>query len=110
MGKFVLVTRKNGRYQFDLVNRNGHSILHKDGYHSKASALNGIASVKKNAENDNNYKRKKTKDAALVFTLAATNGKVIGTSERYENPDVMEKIIMQVKKIAPSSAIDDLTK
>ncbi|MBK8952667.1 MAG: YegP family protein [Chitinophagaceae bacterium] len=46
----------------------------------------------------------------MVFTLAATNGKVIGTSERYENPDVMEKIIMQVKKIAPSSAIDDLTK
>ena len=49
MGKFVVSTRKNGEFQFNLKAGNGQGILASEGYSSKASCLNGIESVKKNS-------------------------------------------------------------
>lgn len=47
MGKFVVSTRKNGEFQFNLKAGNGQGILASEGYSSKASCLNGIESVKR---------------------------------------------------------------
>ena len=49
MGKFVVSTRKNGEFQFNLKAGNGQGILASEGYSAKASCLNGIESVKKNS-------------------------------------------------------------
>ena len=49
MGKFVISTRKNGEFQFNLKAGNGQIILSSEGYKTKASCENGIASVKNNA-------------------------------------------------------------
>ena len=49
MGKFVVTVRKDGEFQFNLMATNGQVILTSQGYASKASCLNGIESVKKNA-------------------------------------------------------------
>ena len=49
MGKFVISTRTNGDYQFNLKAGNGEIIASSQGYASKASALNGIESVRTNA-------------------------------------------------------------
>jgi len=48
-GKFVLKKSANGKYHFNLVATNGQIIATSEMYERKASALNGIDSVKKNA-------------------------------------------------------------
>ena len=47
--KFELYTDKRGNYRFRLKAANGKIIAVSEGYTSKASCLNGIDSVRKNA-------------------------------------------------------------
>ena len=47
--KFVLKKGSTGKFHFNLVATNGQVIATSEAYESKASALNGIESVKKNA-------------------------------------------------------------
>jgi uncharacterized protein len=47
--KFVLKQGSTGKYHFNLVATNGQVIASSESYESKASALNGIESVKRNA-------------------------------------------------------------
>ena len=51
-GKFELKKSKNDKYFFNLLAGNGQIILTSEMYESKASATNGIESVKKNAADD----------------------------------------------------------
>lgn len=48
-GKFVITKDKKGEYRFALKAGNGETIAISEGYVAKASALNGIESVRKNA-------------------------------------------------------------
>ncbi len=48
-GKFELWTDKGGDWRFNLKAANGQVIATSQGYSSKASALNGIESVRTNA-------------------------------------------------------------
>lgn len=48
-GKFELYKDKGGQYRFNLKAGNGEVIASSEGYASKASAKNGIESVKANA-------------------------------------------------------------
>ncbi len=55
--KFVLYTDKKGETRFRLHARNGRNILAcGEGYTTKAAALNGIESVKANADSEVSYK------------------------------------------------------
>jgi len=47
--KFVLKKGTTGKFHFNLVATNGQVIASSESYESKAAALNGIDSVKKNA-------------------------------------------------------------
>ena len=47
--KFEVYTDKAGEFRFRLKARNGEIIAASEGYKKKASCLNGIESVKKNA-------------------------------------------------------------
>lgn len=47
--KFEMYTDKAGEYRFRLKARNGEIIAVSEGYKAKASCLNGIESVRKNA-------------------------------------------------------------
>jgi uncharacterized protein YegP (UPF0339 family) len=48
-GKFEIYKDKAGEFRFRLKAGNGEVIATGEGYKTKASALNGIESVKKNA-------------------------------------------------------------
>ncbi|MEP6852097.1 MAG: YegP family protein [bacterium] len=48
-GKFVLEDSPQGKYHFNLKASNGEIIATSEVYNSKASALNGIDSVRTNA-------------------------------------------------------------
>lgn len=47
--KFEVYTDKAGEYRFRLKARNGEIIATSEGYKAKASCMNGIESVRKNA-------------------------------------------------------------
>ncbi|MBT9605694.1 MULTISPECIES: DUF1508 domain-containing protein [unclassified Microbacterium] len=51
-GKYELYSDKAGKFRFRLKAGNGQVIASSEAYESKASALNGIASVKANADSD----------------------------------------------------------
>lgn len=109
MGKFVVSLRKNGEFQFNLKAGNGQVILSSEGYTSKAGCMNGIESVKKNAQDDARFDRKESSNGKSFFNLTATNGQIIGKSEMYESVAARDNGIESVKKNAPDAGMDDQT-
>ncbi len=107
MGKFVITTRKNGEYQFNLKANNGQTILSSEGYKAKSGCVNGIESVKKNSQDDARFERKVSSSGKPYFNLKATNGQIIGSSEMYESESGRDNGIKSVKENAPDAATDD---
>ncbi|GAB3641951.1 YegP family protein [Spirosoma arcticum] len=106
MGKFVISTRKNGEFQFNLKAGNGQVILTSEGYSSQSGCTNGVESVKKNAPDDARYERTTTNAGKFRFNLKAANGQVIGSSETYESESGRENGIESVKKNAPDAEVE----
>lgn len=109
MGKFVITTRKNGEFQFNLKATNGQTILSSEGYTTKAACLNGVESVKKNGPVEARYETKTAANGKFHFNLKATNGQVIGSSQMYASERTMKNGIASVMKNAPESPVVDLT-
>lgn len=108
-GKFELYKDKAGEFRFRLKAGNGQIILASEGYKQRASAENGIESVRKNAPDDARHERSETKNGKYRFNLKSTNGQVIGTSESYESSSSRDKGIESVKNNAPGAKVEDLT-
>lgn len=109
MGKFVITTRSNGEFQFNLQAGNGQTILSSEGYVAKTSCLNGIESVRKNSAEDSRFERKESSNGKWYFNLKATNGQVIGSSQMYESEAGRDNGIESVKNNAPEATVDDQT-
>jgi uncharacterized protein YegP (UPF0339 family) len=108
-GKFELKKSKNDKYFFSLLAGNGQKILASEMYETKASAVNGIESVKKNAPDDGRYERLVGKDGSPYFNLKAGNSQVIGVSEMYSSASARDNGIESCKTNAPGAATTDLT-
>ena len=106
-GKFEIKTAKNGEFIFNLKAGNGQVILTSEMYKAKASALNGIASVKKNAPDDARYEKKKSTNGKHYFVLKAGNHEIIGTSEMYNDEAGRDNGIASVKTNAPDAEVVD---
>ncbi|MDR7370133.1 YegP family protein [Flavobacterium aquidurense] len=109
MGKFALTKRANGEFQFNLKAGNGQTILSSEGYTTKAACINGIESVKINSQDDNKFDKKESSNGKPYFTLKASNGQIIGSSEMYESTSARDNGIESVKTNAPEATIDDQT-
>ncbi|MBK8581924.1 MAG: YegP family protein [Flavobacteriales bacterium] len=107
MATFELYTDKAGEFRFRLKAGNGENILASEGYKAKASATNGIESVKKNASDDANYECKST-NAGHSFNLLAGNKQVIGTSQVYSSESSRDNGIESVKKNAPGAEVKEV--
>ena len=104
MGKFVVRQTPTG-IKFDLKAGNGQVILTSEVYTTKAACLNGVESVKKNAQEDARFEKLESKNGKPYFNLKATNGQVIGTSELYESVAARDNGIESVKKNAPDAEV-----
>lgn len=109
MGKFIISTRTNGEFQFNLKADNGQTILSSEGYSSRAACNNGVESVKKNSQSQNNFERLVAKNGKHYFNLKAGNGQVIGTSQMYESEDGMVNGLASVLKNAHNADVVDET-
>ena len=106
--EFQVKTGKDAQFYFNLTAKNGQVILSSEGYKAKESCENGIASVKKNSQEDKRYDRKTSKDGQFFFELTATNGQGVGKSELYKTKESMENGINSVKTNAPLAGINYL--
>jgi uncharacterized protein YegP (UPF0339 family) len=103
----VFKSSANNEYYYRLRSINGEIILNGEGYKSKQSCFDGIASVKVNAPIDSRYARKDAPN--YTFNLKAANGEIIGRSETYSTSSARENGISAVKRDAPGAPIEDLT-
>ena len=109
-GKFEIKRAKDGQFYFNLLAGNGEVILTSEMYRAKASAKNGIESVKKNASTDERFERRSAKNGKPFFVLKARNHEVIGRSESYESEKSRDNGINSVKTNAGGAKVEDETK
>ena len=108
-GKFDLKKAKDGQFYFNLKATNGEIILTSERYKRKQSALNGIASVQKNAPEEARYETRQDKKGRPYFVLKAANHQIIGQSEAYESDRACKNGIKSVGKNAPNAKLNDTT-
>ena len=80
---FKLTKGKSGKYHFALHPRNKQVVLTSQGYNGRAAAVNGIASVRKNASARERFETRTAKNGKSYFVLLAKNGEIIGQSQMY---------------------------
>ncbi|MCB5191245.1 YegP family protein [Methylobacillus arboreus] len=100
---------KNGQYSFVLKAGNAEVILTSEQYVAKASAENGIESVRTNSPNDARYEKLTASNGKPYFNLKASNGQVIGTSQLYASADSRDKGIESVKTNGSTETVKDNT-
>lgn len=109
VGKYELKKAADGQFMFNLKAGNGEIILTSERYTTKASAQNGIESVRKSSPIDARYDRRTSSKQEPYFVLKAANYEIIGTSEMYSSESAMEKGISSVKENGPTASVDDNT-
>ena len=107
--KFELKKSRNDKFLFNLLAGNGQIVLTSEMYEAKASALNGIESVRKNGPDDARYDRLSAKDGSPYFTLKAANGQIIGQSQMYSSASARDGGIASVQSNCAAAALDDQT-
>jgi len=108
-GKFELKKSANGQFYFNLKSSNGQIVLASEMYKTKASANNGIGSIRKNCKDKSCYVRKQSTNGKPFFVLRARNHHVIGKSQMYNSAKAMEGGIASVTKNAPKAKLEDLS-
>jgi uncharacterized protein YegP (UPF0339 family) len=108
-GYFELKNAKGSKFSFNLRAGNHQVVLTSETYNTKAAAMNGIESVRKNAKLDGSFERKVATDGSQYFVQKATNGEVIGKSEMYASASGRNNGIASVKTNAPAAKIKDTT-
>ena len=100
---------KNGKFHFNLVATNGQIILSSEMYESRAKALSGIESVKKNAVREGGFERLLSEKGQPYFVVKSPNGQVVGKSQMYASPSTCARGVASVTKNAPVATTDDQT-
>jgi len=106
---FELYRDKAGEYRFRLKAADGSVLLKSEGYKTRASAANGVASVQKNSSNDGRYEAHVSSSGKPTFTLKAGNNRVIGSSPTFSSDDEMRAAMSLVRHAAASSPVKDQT-
>ena len=103
---FKLSQGKSGKFHFTLHAKNKQVVLSSEAYNSRASAVGGIASVKKNAAKREAFETRTAKNDKSYFILTAKNGEVIGQSQMYAHRSSVYTGIKSVMANAPKAQTD----
>ncbi len=109
MSGYYELKRSGDQYIFNLKAGNHEVILTSERYTTKASAQDGIASVRQNSPIDERYQRKTATNGSPYFSLSAANGQSIGRSEMYSSAAARDAGIASVKTNGPSTVVKDNT-
>ena len=100
---FKLSQGKSGKFHFTLHAKNQQVVLTSEAYNSRASAVSGIASVKKNAANRESFETRTVKNGKSYFVLVAKNGEIVGQSQMYAHRSSAYVGIKSVMSNAPTA-------
>lgn len=120
-GIFVLSKSKDNKIYFNLLAPNKQVICTSQTYSSKANAVNGIDSIRRNAGSDiedQTLVKTETKkcpkweiftDAGdkFRFRLKASNGEILLASQGYTTKDAAKKGIASIQNNAPDAEIEE---
>ncbi|MGZ3418892.1 MAG: YegP family protein [Polyangiales bacterium] len=81
--KFQIFKGLDARYYFHMRAQNGEIVLQSESYTAKASATNGVDSVRENGANAARYEIRAALDGQYYFVLKAGNGQIIARGETY---------------------------
>ncbi len=84
------------------------TIVRSENYKIKASAVNGIESVKKNSQESSRYELNTAKDGRFYFNLKASNGQIVGTSPMFKTEADRSEAISALKTNAPSAPTQEV--
>jgi len=106
--KFEVYRDRRGEYRFRLRAANSEIILASQGYKSRRSCLNGVASVQKNAVVAERFDLVTGKSGKVHFVLRAGNRQVIGTSQTYSSTAAARNGIRSVGRSAPAASVNEV--
>ena len=106
---FELSKNEKGEFNFKLLATSGGTLVRSETYNAKASATNGIESVRKNASEAGRYELKTASDGRPFFNLKASNGQVVGTSPMFKDEAAREVAIKDMKAGAAAAKVNDKT-
>ena len=84
-------------FSFIFVNAEGKTIVKSENYAQKASAKNGIESVKKKCQEDSRYELKESSNNKAYFNIKSTNGQIVGTSALFDSETERTAAITELK-------------
>ena len=108
-GWYELSKSSDGQFRFVLKAGNAETILTSELYHTRASAENGIASVRTNSPDDARFEKKTSTNGKAFFNLKAANHQVIGTSQMYASEASRDGGIESVKTNGLTKTVKDST-
>ena len=107
--RFELHKNDKGQFHFSHKTAEGATLLSSEQYESKASAENGIASVKKNSVLPERFDKQTASDGRAYFTLKAANHQVVGASPMFGTADKRDAMLAMVHAEAEHAAVHDHT-
>ncbi|MEQ8861167.1 MAG: DUF1508 domain-containing protein [Pseudomonadales bacterium] len=103
---YELFVDSAGDHRFRLKRADGAVLLISNPYRSRASAVNGIDVVRRNAANDDRYVTAQDDASGPTFDLRAGNSRVISSSTPFASTAQMEAAMAMVKQLAGSARIE----
>lgn len=97
----------NEPFSFIFVNEEGKTIVKSENYAQKASAKNGIESVKKNCQDDNRYELKESSNGKPFFNIKSTNGQIVGTSALFGSEEERSAAIAELKADSADAEVSE---
>lgn len=94
-------------FSFIFVNAEGKTVVKSENYAQKASAKNGIESVKKNCQDDARYELKKSSNGKSFFNIKSTNGQIVGTSALFANDEERAAAIAELKANSADAEVSE---
>lgn len=119
--KFKIVDRANDQYGVQFI-YNAEIIVWSENYKAKASAINCIESIKKNAPDADvadltkgedakgyHFEIVASKDGQFFVRFVASNGETMVISETYTSKTNAQNCVDSVKKNSPDAPVEDKT-
>jgi uncharacterized protein YegP (UPF0339 family) len=104
---FDLFVGANDEYYFNLEAANGEIVLSSEGYVSKSGVENGIASVRENGGDLEQYEVREADNGEFYFVLKAKNHEIIGVSELYVSKSNANRGLETVAELIGSEKVAD---
>jgi uncharacterized protein YegP (UPF0339 family) len=104
---FTVFKGLDGKYYFNLKAANGEIVLSSQGYTTKTSAKKGVASIRENGGDIENFELRDAQNEQTYFVLKAANGKIIATGETYVSASNAEAAVESISALIASEKIAD---